>query len=194
LVIVEPLAGPAVAASPVNLPNGLTLARLLVVPVFAAVLATSGPSPTSRILTVVLFVAACLTDLVDGWLARRWQQVTVFGVMADPIADKALVGTALVTLALLGELPWWATVVILGRELAVTLLRLVVQHGALPATRGGKLKCLTQNIAVVLYLFPLPTTLHGVRLPVLVLAVACTVLTGIDYFARAAQMHRCRAS
>ena len=189
----EGLAAPPTAArvSAVNLPNALTLGRVLVVPVFAALLVTGGQSAGSRLLAVGLFAVACLTDVVDGWLARRWDQVTAFGVMVDPIADKALVGTALVTLSLLGELPWWATLVVLGREAGVTGLRmLVLRHGLLPATRGGKLKCLTQNLVVVLYLLPLPSAAQAVRLPVLVLAVACTVLTGLDYLVRAVRLRR----
>jgi CDP-diacylglycerol--glycerol-3-phosphate 3-phosphatidyltransferase len=185
------LAGHSAAAanSAVNLPNALTLGRVLVVPVFATVLVTGDQSAGSRLLAVGLFVAACLTDLLDGWLARRWTQVTAFGVMLDPVADKALVGAALVTLSLLGELPWWATLVVLGRELGVTGLRmLVLRHGLLPATRGGKVKCLTQDVVVVLYMLPLPMATQVIRLPVLLLAVACTVVTGLDYLARAVRL------
>jgi CDP-diacylglycerol---glycerol-3-phosphate 3-phosphatidyltransferase len=192
-VTAEGLAGhpAATRTSAVNLPNTLTLGRVLLVPVFAAVLVTGGQSTGSRLLAVGLFVAACLTDVVDGWLARRWDQVTTFGVMVDPVADKALVGTALVALSLLGELPWWATLVVLGREAAITGLRmLVLRHGLLPATRGGKLKCLTQNLVVVLYVLPLPLAAQGIRVPVLLLAVACTVLTGVDYLARAVRLRR----
>jgi CDP-diacylglycerol--glycerol-3-phosphate 3-phosphatidyltransferase len=192
-VTAEGLAGhrTATRASAVNLPNTLTLGRVLLVPVFAAVLVTGGQSTGSRLLAVGLFVAACLTDVVDGWLARRWDQVTAFGVMVDPVADKALVGTALVTLSLLGELPWWATLVVLGREAGITGLRMLVfRHGLLPATRGGKLKCLTQNLVVVLYVLPLPLAAQGIRAPVLLLAVASTVLTGVDYLARAVRLRR----
>ena len=189
------LAGPrAVGTSVVNLPNALTLGRILAVPGVTAVLLTSGASQAGRLLAVGLFAAACLTDLIDGWLARRWDQVTAFGVMSDPVADKALVGAALVTLSLQGAVPWWATLVVLGREAAVTAVRLLVlRHGLLPATRGGKLKCLTQNLAVVLYVLPLPPAGQVVRLPVLLLAVACTVVTGLDYLVRAVRL-RCAAS
>ncbi len=182
-----------VGTSVVNLPNALTLGRILAVPGVTAVLLTSGASVAGRLLAVGLFAAACLTDLIDGWLARRWDQVTAFGVMADPVADKALVGAAMVTLSLLGEVPWWATLVVLGREAAVTAVRLLVlRHGLLPATRGGKLKCLTQNLAVVLYVLPLPPVGQSVRLPVLLLAVVCTIVTGLDYLARAVRL-RCAA-
>ena len=177
------------AAVPVlNLPNVLTLGRLLVVPFFA-VLLLGGDSQGSQLLAAALFVLACVTDVVDGRLARSRGQVTDFGVMADPIADKALVGTALVGLSLTGVLPWWATAVVLGREIAVTVMRsLLARHGMIPASRGGKLKCLTQNIAVTLYLLPLTGALAALRLPVLLVAVVATVLTGLDYARQGARL------
>jgi len=182
------------AGSPVvpvlNLPNVLTLGRLLVVPFFAGLLVLDGTSDGARVLAATLFVLACLTDVVDGHLARSRGQVTDFGVMADPIADKALVGTALVGLSLLGALPWWATLVILGREVAVTAMRsALARYGMIPASRGGKLKCLSQNIAVTLYLLPLSGALATLRLPVLLVAVVATVLTGLDYARQGARLH-----
>ena len=165
-----------------NLPNVLTLGRLAVVPLLAALLLLDGASDGTRLLAAALFAAACVTDVVDGHLARSRGQVTDFGVMADPIADKALVGTALVGLSLLGVLPWWATAVVLAREVAVTAMRTALaRHGMIPAGRGGKLKALTQNVAVALYLLPLTGAAATLRLPVLLVAVAATVLTGLDY-------------
>ena len=182
---------PAPRVSPVNLPNALTLGRLLVVPVFALLLTTAGQSTDVRLVLAGLFVLACATDVVDGRLARRRGQVTDFGVMADPIADKALVGSALVGLSLLGQLPWWVTAVVLGRELAVTLLRVAVRRrGLLPASRGGKVKALSQNFAVTLYLLPLAGLAASLRFPVLLLAMACTVVTGADYALRGWQLRR----
>ena len=173
-----------------NLPNALTLGRLLVVPFFALLLLTGGFSDSTRLLATALFVLACLTDVVDGRLARRRGQVTDFGILADPIADKALVGTALVGLSLLGALPWWATVVILGREVAVTAMRsALARYAMIPASRGGKLKCLTQNAAVTLYLLPLSGVATSVRLPVLLVAVLATVLTGLDYARQGFRLH-----
>jgi CDP-diacylglycerol--glycerol-3-phosphate 3-phosphatidyltransferase len=173
-----------------NLPNVLTLGRLLVVPFFAALLLLGGSSDGTRVLAALLFVLACVTDVVDGHLARSRGQVTDFGVMADPIADKALVGTALVGLSLTGALPWWATLVILGREVAVTAMRsALARHGMIPASRGGKLKCLSQNVAVTLYLLPLSGALAALRLPVLLVAVVATVLTGLDYARQGARLH-----
>lgn len=173
-----------------NLPNVLTLGRLLVVPFFAALLVLDGTSDGTRVLAAVLFVLACLTDVVDGRIARSRGQVTDFGVMADPIADKALVGAALVGLSLLGALPWWATLVILGREVAVTAMRsALARYGMIPASRGGKLKCLSQNIAVTLYLLPLSGAVASLRLPVLLVAVVATVVTGVDYARQGARLH-----
>ena len=188
------LAGPValpVRAPSLNLPNALTLGRLLVVPALAVLLLlvelTTGP----RVLAWALFTAACVTDVVDGRLARSWGQVTRFGVMADPIADKTLVATALVGLSLLGEVPWWATTVVLGRELAVTGLRIaVLRHGLIPASRGGKAKALAQNLAVAAYLLPLGPVLAHVRAPLLWIAVGCTVVTGVDYAVQAFTLRR----
>lgn len=173
----------------VNLPNALTLGRLLVVPFFGVLLLLDGASEGTRTAAAALFVLACLTDVVDGRLARSRGQITDFGIMADPIADKALVGTALVGLSLLGLLPWWATAVVLGREVAVTVMRSVLaRHGMIPAGRGGKLKALTQNLAVTLYLLPLAGAAAALRVPVLLVAVAATVLTGLDYARQGARL------
>lgn len=174
----------------VNLPNALTLGRLLVVPFLAVLLLADGASDGTRLLAAALFALACLTDVVDGHLARSRGQVTDFGIMADPIADKALVGTALVGLSLLGVLPWWATAVVLVREVAVTAMRsALARRGMIPAGRGGKLKAASQNIAVTLYLLPLDGLAAGLRTPALVVAVAATVLTGLDYARQGARLH-----
>ncbi|MCW2778072.1 MAG: pgsA [Frankiales bacterium] len=186
------LDGPA-AVPVVNLPNALTLGRLLVVPVFAVLLLTAEAQDGVRLVLWALFTAACLTDVVDGRIARSRGQVTDFGILADPIADKALVGSALVGLSLLGELPWWATAVVLGREVGVTLLRAwAVRRCAevMPAGRGGKAKALTQNIAVALYLLPLSGLLADLRMPVLLVAVVATVWTGVDYLLQALRLPR----
>ena len=178
-------------ASSVNLPNVLTLLRLVVVPVLAGLLLFVELTSASRLFAWALFTAACVTDVVDGRIARSRGQVTPFGVMADPIADKALVGTALVGLSLLGQVPWWATAIVLGRELAVTGLRVaVLRHGLIPASRGGKAKALAQNLAVAAYLLPLGQTLAHLRAPLLWLAVACTLVTGLDYALQAFRLRR----
>ena len=184
-------ASQAVDRGRLNLPNALTLGRLVAVPVLAVLLLGIELSTTIRLLAWAVFTIACVTDVVDGRLARAWGQVTPFGVMADPIADKALVGTALIGLSLLGEVPWWATLIVLGREIGVTLIRIaVLRHGLIPASRGGKFKALSQNLAVAAYLLPLGDPLSQVRLPLLVVAVVCTVVTGLDYAVHAVRLRR----
>jgi CDP-diacylglycerol--glycerol-3-phosphate 3-phosphatidyltransferase len=179
----------------VNLPNALTVLRLLCVPVFAALLAASdGGGDGWLVVAWAVFTAACITDVADGRLARRRGLCTDFGAFADPIADKLLVGTALVGLSLLGTLPWWVTAVVLGREVAVTALRTaVLRHGVIPASRGGKLKALSQNVAVALYLLPLTGAAASARVPVLVVAVVATVVSGLDYALGAWRASRARA-
>ena len=108
-------------------------------------------------------MVAAATDRLDGWLARRSGQVTDLGKLLDPIADKLLIGTALVLLSWLGDLPWWVTVVILVRELGITAMRFfLLRYVVLPASRGGKLKTVLQSVAIGLYLLPLDV-LPGVR-------------------------------
>ena len=148
---------PVESPSVLNVPNALTILRLCLVPLFAwLLLRDGGDDQTSRVWAAVVFLGASLTDLVDGEIARRQGQVTTFGKVADPIADKALTGTALVGLSYLGELPWWVTVVILTREIGVTLLRFwVIRRGVIPASRGGKAKTVAQMVAILMYLLPL---------------------------------------
>jgi CDP-diacylglycerol--glycerol-3-phosphate 3-phosphatidyltransferase len=132
---------PVVAgASAWNIANALTVLRLVLVPVFLGALFHDGGDAAGwRVLAFVAFAVASVTDRIDGQLARRHNLVTDFGKIADPIADKALIGAALIGLSLLDELPWWVTVLVLVREVGVTALRLVViRHGVLPACRGGK--------------------------------------------------------
>ncbi len=167
-----------------TLPNLLTGVRLLVVPALAWVLLAAGSTPAGRRTALLLFAAASVTDLVDGWLARRRGECTDLGALVDPIADKALVGTALVCLSVLGILPWWVTGVVLARELAVTGLRLVVlRSGVIPASRGGKLKTVAQTVLVVVALAaPEWTVLLWAAAG---LTVVATVVTGVDYAVRA---------
>jgi CDP-diacylglycerol--glycerol-3-phosphate 3-phosphatidyltransferase len=182
--------GDAVGVAPprlVNVANALTVARLLLVPVFVAFLLAG--SPGWRFAAFVAFAVASATDLLDGELARRRGLITDFGKIADPIADKALTGSALVSLSLLGELPWWVTGVILFRELAVTGLRFwVIHQGVIPASRGGKAKTLLQVVAISLYILPGP--LGATRIIVMTVAVVVTVVTGADYTARAMRLRR----
>ncbi|HEU0213148.1 MAG TPA: CDP-diacylglycerol--glycerol-3-phosphate 3-phosphatidyltransferase [Jiangellaceae bacterium] len=178
-----------------NLANALTVLRLLLVPLLGwLLLREGGEDGPSRVAAFVTFSVAMVTDRVDGELARRRGLVTDFGKIADPIADKALTGTAFVGLSLLGELPWWVTVVVLAREIGITALRLVViRHGVMPAGRGGKLKTGLQGLALGLYLLPLPSSWHPVEVAAMAVAVVATVVTGIDYAAQAVRMRRTSA-
>jgi CDP-diacylglycerol--glycerol-3-phosphate 3-phosphatidyltransferase len=142
----------------------------------------------------VTFGLASLTDRLDGEIARRRGLVTDFGKIADPIADKALIGAALIGLSLLGELPWLVTVVVLIREIGITMLRLVViRHGVLPASRGGKLKTLLQGLAIGLFILPLSGWLQGLAIAIMAVAVVVTLVTGGDYVLRAVRLRRTSA-
>ena len=182
------------AVSRWNLANQLTVLRLLLVPVLAWLLyeigAASDELPWS-IAAFLVFIGASATDSVDGEIARRRGLITNFGIVADPIADKALTGTALVGLSVLGDLPWWVTIAFLVREFAVTLLRFwVIRHGVIPASRGGKLKTVLQVIAIGLYLLPLTGPLATGRAWVMGAALIVTLVTGVDYVARAVRLRR----
>ncbi|KAA9153788.1 CDP-diacylglycerol--glycerol-3-phosphate 3-phosphatidyltransferase [Amycolatopsis acidicola] len=183
-------APPVARVSNINLANILTLSRLVLVPVFVlALFADGGTDTTWRYLATVLFAIASLTDQVDGWVARRYGLITDFGKIADPIADKALTGAALIGLSVLGELSWWVTIVIAVREIGVTLLRFwVIRHGVIAASRGGKAKTLTQIAAIVAYLLPLPSGADPVCWVLMGIAVALTVVTGFDYVLRAVRL------
>lgn len=170
-----------------NIANILTMIRLLLVPGFVALmLADGGYDPVWRSFAWAAFAVAMITDIFDGHLARTYDLVTDFGKIADPIADKAIMGSALICLSALGDLPWWVTGVILGRELGITLLRFVViRYGVIPASRGGKIKTLTQGVAVGMYVLVLTGPLASLRFWVMAAAVVLTVVTGLDYVRQA---------
>ncbi len=173
-----------------NIANALTIGRLVIVPVFTVFLFLEGP--TWRLAALGVFLLASFTDQLDGWLARKYALITDFGKIADPIADKALIGAGLVSLSFLGELPWWVTVVILAREAGVTLLRfLVIRHGVIPASYGGKVKTVLQIAAIALYIVPgVPAPVRWVAIG---LALAVTVGTGLDYVVRAIRLRQVAA-
>ncbi|WP_316743612.1 CDP-diacylglycerol--glycerol-3-phosphate 3-phosphatidyltransferase [Streptomyces sp. MK7] len=179
-------------ASVWNVANLLTMLRLLLVPAFVfLMLANGGYDPAWRSFAWAAFAIAMITDLFDGHLARTYNLVTDFGKIADPIADKAIMGAALICLSGLGDLPWWVTAVILGRELGITLLRfLVIRYGIIPASRGGKLKTLTQGVAVGMYVLALTGWLATLRFWVMAVAVVLTVVTGLDYVRQAIVLRR----
>lgn len=180
-----PLASaPGVPAEPssFNLANALTLLRILLVPVIAWLLTLDGD--TARWWAFGIFVFAAVTDSIDGWLARRLLGVTRWGQLADPAADKALIIGSLAVLAYVGELPWWAVVIIVVREAGVTLQRvLLVRRGVvMPAGLSGKAKTVSQVLAVTLYL--LPPASGAVAEAALWIAVVLTVGSGLDYALR----------
>ncbi|MFF1573293.1 CDP-diacylglycerol--glycerol-3-phosphate 3-phosphatidyltransferase [Leifsonia sp. NPDC058292] len=175
------------AVSNWNVPNIITVVRILLAPLFVwMLLADAGADTWLRWAAAVLFVLAIATDGVDGAIARRNNLVTELGKLLDPIADKVLTGGALIALSILGELPWWVTVVILVREVGITVYRFVViKQGVIAASRGGKLKTIVQSVAISLALFPLWTLfgdwVHWVNGIAMTLAVVLTVVTGADY-------------
>lgn len=175
-----------------NIANILTMVRLLLVPAFVfLMLADGGHDPAWRSFAWAAFSIAMITDLFDGELARRYDLVTDFGKIADPIADKAIMGAALICLSALSDLPWWVTGVILSREIGITLMRFwVIRHGVIPASRGGKMKTLAQGVAVGMYILVLTGPLATLRWWVMAAAVVLTVGTGLDYVRQALVLRR----
>ncbi|UQA92733.1 CDP-diacylglycerol--glycerol-3-phosphate 3-phosphatidyltransferase [Streptomyces halobius] len=175
-----------------NIANVLTMLRLLLVPAFVVLLMyEDGTDPVWRAFAWAAFAIAMITDVFDGHLARTYNLVTDFGKIADPIADKAIMGAALICLSVLGDLPWWVTGVILFRELGITLMRFwVIKHGVIPASRGGKIKTLAQGTAVGMYVLVLTGPLATFRWWMMAVAVVLTVATGLDYVRQAVVMRR----
>ena len=188
----RPAAAGGAAPSVYNLANALTMARLALVPVFLVFLfVDDGHQQSWRIAACAVFAVAILTDKVDGDLARSRGLVTNFGKIADPIADKALVGAALIGLSALGELPWWVTIVIMVREIGITAMRFaVLQHGVMAAGRGGKLKTALQGIAIGLYLLAQTGVVRTTADVVMGAAVIVTVVTAADYVVSAVRMRQ----
>lgn len=176
-----------------NLPNILTMLRIVLVPFFVwFLLADNGELGVWRWAAVVVFALAIYTDKLDGDIARARGLITDFGKIADPIADKLLIGSALVLLSILGELPWWVTILILVREWGITALRFVViRYGVMPASRGGKLKTVVQTVAIFLYILPLKAFapwLGDVAFWVMMVALAITLWTGVEYVIQALKL------
>jgi CDP-diacylglycerol--glycerol-3-phosphate 3-phosphatidyltransferase len=186
------VADPISAVSAFNVPNFLTTIRIIVVPILAWLLfKESAETDANRIIAGTIFIVAALTDIADGTIARRWNLITNFGKIFDPIADKALIGVALIGLSYLNLLDWWFTWVILARELFVTFLRFwVINKGVIPASRGGKLKTITQIVAISFYLLPLPESFSIVGEIIMYLAVILTLATAVDYIMKAIMTDR----
>lgn len=175
-----------------NAANGLTALRLLLVPVFVGLILASGMTDSRlRIAACAVFCVASMTDFVDGRIARAYNLVTSVGKVADPIADKALTGTALVLLSAYDRVGWWVTAVILARELGVTALRFwVIRQGVIAASRGGKIKTALQILAIGWYLWPFPPDVAQIAPWIMGAAVVVTVVTGLDYVSRAVALRR----
>jgi CDP-diacylglycerol--glycerol-3-phosphate 3-phosphatidyltransferase len=195
-------AGSTGAVTNWNLPNALTTLRILLVPLFGwLLLYDDGQDTTYRIWAFVVFTLAILTDRIDGDIARRRNMVTDFGKLMDPIADKALTGMAFVGLSIIGELWWWVTIVVLGRELGITLMRFwIIKYGVMPASRGGKIKTTLQAVALCGLILPLRDlegawstfgdVLWWAAVVVMAAAVVVTVVTGVDYVREAVKLRR----
>ena len=189
-----PADGPGPVRTPrtLNVANALTLLRIVLVPIFVLLMiASQMTAPGYRIAAALAFGIASMTDFADGWIARTFNLVTSFGKLADPIADKALTGTALVLLSVYGALPWWVTAVILVREVGVTLLRLwVARVSVIAASSGGKIKTVLQIVAIAWYIWPFTGVLAAVGPWLMAVALVVTVVTGIDYVVRVLRIRR----
>ncbi|XPP26316.1 MAG: CDP-diacylglycerol--glycerol-3-phosphate 3-phosphatidyltransferase [Leucobacter sp.] len=194
------MAGTAAKPSNWNAPNIITGVRILATPFFIwMLLADDGRMGALRWAAAVFFVAAIATDAWDGYLARSRGLVTDLGKLLDPIADKFLTGGALVGLSILGELPWWVTIVVLVREIGVTVHRLFEARSVvLAAAWMGKLKTVAQSVAIALALFPFAALLGGwvnwVNAATMTIAVALTIASGIDYIVNVARLGRSGAA
>lgn len=175
----------------------LTMLRIVMVPFFMVLLWQD--TTWSRVGALAVFLLAALTDKLDGSIARARNLVTNFGKIADPFADKMLVGGAIIMLSVLGDLPWWATITIIVREAAITILRFImVRRWVMAASKGGKLKTVMQVIFIALMILPavglLGATLGGwietAAFVVMLAAVLVTVVTGLDYVIRAIKVAR----
>lgn len=166
-----------------NLPNALTIARILALPFCAwALFKNGGNDPDWQIIAWFMFFVVGMTDVLDGRIARKRNQISSFGTLLDPIADKAFIATALIGLSILEKMPWWVTIVILAREVGITLLRFaVIKRGIIAASKGGKIKSLLQNFSVGFYILPLPEYLFIPRDILLGAAIVLTMTSGYEY-------------
>ena len=161
----------------------ITVMRLLVVPVGAYTLfKNGGDDPTWPYISWCVFFLLGMSDVLDGKLARSRGYITKFGAFLDPVADKFMIGTAMVSLSVLGRMPWWITCVILFREIGITLFRLsVIKRGVIPANKGSKIKAMMQNFGVGFYVLPLGSNLYWFRDGFMYIAVILTIVTGAYY-------------
>jgi CDP-diacylglycerol--glycerol-3-phosphate 3-phosphatidyltransferase len=184
-------ASKSASKSTLNLPNALTLLRLVLVPFFAYALVlsfiSSEHSFSYKVVSFCIFSAAMLTDKLDGYIARKYNLITNVGKILDPIADKSIISAGLIVLSLYSQISWVVTLIILAREIGITIYRMYLikyKSIVLPASSGGKLKTVSQVVAVALYCLPLenmPAFISVAAYIILIFATAVTVITGIQY-------------
>ena len=162
-------------------PNWLTVLRIALIPSGVWALFHS-PSATWQCIAWLIYFTLGMTDILDGHWARKSGRTTPLGAFLDPVADKALIGSAMISLSLLDRFPWWITIVILAREIGITLFRLaVIKGGVIPASRGGKIKTTFQSFGVGFYMLPLPESLYWFRDGFMAIAILLTIVTGFNY-------------
>jgi CDP-diacylglycerol--glycerol-3-phosphate 3-phosphatidyltransferase len=185
------------STSVLNVANALTALRVLAVPLLGYLLLQD--TQESRNWAALVFLLASITDFIDGYVARKYGLITTVGKIADPIADKFLTGVALIGLSYVGSLPWWVTILIIAREIGVTILRFwVIEHGVITVSRGGKTKTLLQMIAISMFLVVWPlsspesflTMWDIAKITMMSLAVILTVTTAIAYIRKALQLRK----
>ncbi|CAN1513915.1 PgsA Phosphatidylglycerophosphate synthase [Candidatus Nanopelagicaceae bacterium] len=164
-------------------PNTLTLTRILLIPTGVYTLFyDGGDNSTFQLISYAIFFTLGMTDIVDGRWARHSNRITPLGTFLDPVADKALIGAAMISLSILDRFPWWITILILAREIGITLFRLlVIKNGVIPASKGGKIKTLTQNFGVGFFILPLPTWLDWFKYGFISVAIILTITSAYDY-------------
>ena len=164
-------------------PNVITSLRIAFLPVGAyALFKNGGDDSTWQIISWWIFLVLGLSDILDGNLARSRNSITEFGKFLDPIADKAMIGTAMISLSILGRMPWWITIVIMAREIGITFFRLaVIKRGVIPANRGGKIKSTFQSFGVGFFMLPMPESLYWFRDGFIGIAIILTIVTGVNY-------------
>ena len=164
-------------------PNTLTVTRILLIPTGVYTLFyDGGDSSTFQLISYAIFFTLGMTDIVDGRWARQSNRITALGTFLDPVADKALIGAAMISLSILDRFPWWITILILTREIGITLFRLlVIKNGVIPASKGGKIKTLTQNFGVGFFILPLPTSLDWFKYGFISVAIILTITSAYDY-------------
>ena len=164
-------------------PNSLTVTRIALTPfgVYTLFL-DGGDNPRFQILSWCIFFVLGMTDIVDGKWARNSNRITPLGAFLDPVADKVLIGSAMISLSILDRFPWWITIVILAREIGITIFRLlVIRGGVIPASKGGKAKTLMQNFGVGFFMLPFPSWLEWFRISFISVAIILTITTAYDY-------------